>query len=104
MRLFNLIALKLTSIGTSKALNATIHPMISFFLNLEQERIITRYCHMNPMVSKSKLKEILSHKSKYFLWGGADLFNVTTAGGKRQMVIIENNSCPSGTKIYAFSQ
>ena len=81
-----------------KALNATIHPMISFFLNLEQERIITRYCHMNPMVSKSKLKEILSHKSKYFLWGGADLFNVTTAGGKRQMVIIENNSCPSGQK------
>ena len=26
-----------------KALNATIHPMISFFLSLGQERIITRY-------------------------------------------------------------
>ena len=50
------------------------------------------------MVDKSKLKEILSHKCKYFLWGGADLFNVTSAGGKRQMVIIENNSCPSGQK------
>ena len=81
-----------------KAFNATIHPMISFFLNLEQERIITRYCHMHPMVDKSKLQEILSHKCKYFLWGGADLFNVTSAGGKRQMVIIENNSCPSGQK------
>ncbi len=81
-----------------KALNATIHPMISFFLNLEQERIITRYCHMHPTVSSDKLREILNHRAKYFLWGGADLLNVTSAGGKRQMVVIENNSCPSGQK------
>lgn len=81
-----------------KALNATIHPMISFFLSLEQDRIITRYCHMHPTVNAEKLKEILDHKAKYFLWGGADLLNVTSSGGKRQMVIIENNSCPSGQK------
>ena len=81
-----------------KALNATIHPMISFFLNLSQDRIITRYCHMHPQVDKDKLSEILNHKCKYFLWGGADLLNVTSAGGKRQMVVIENNSCPSGQK------
>ncbi len=81
-----------------KALNATIHPMINFFLNLEQERIITRYCHLHPTVNREKLKEILNHKAKYFLWGGADLLNVTSAGGKRQMVVIENNSCPSGQK------
>ena len=81
-----------------KALNATIHPMISFFLNLEQERIISRYCHMHPKVNSEKLKEILKHKSKYFLWGGADLLNVTSSEGKRQMVVIENNSCPSGQK------
>jgi hypothetical protein len=81
-----------------KALNATIHPMISFFLNLEQERIIARYCHLHPQVEAEKLREILSYKSKYFLWGGADLLNVTSAGGKRQMVVIENNSCPSGQK------
>ncbi len=81
-----------------KALNATIHPMISFFLNLEQERIVSRYCHMHPKVDARKLTEILNYKSKYFLWGGADLLNVTSAGGKRQMVVIENNSCPSGQK------
>ncbi len=81
-----------------KALNATIHPMISFFLNLEQERIITRYCHLHPKVDKAKLTEILNHKSRYFLWAGADLLNVTSAEGKRQMVVIENNSCPSGQK------
>jgi len=81
-----------------KALNATIHPMISFFLGLGQDRIITRYCHMHPQVDKEKLTEILNHKSKHFLWAGADLLNVTSAGGKRQMVVIENNSCPSGQK------
>ena len=81
-----------------KALNATIHPMVNFFLNLNQDRIIARYCHMHPTVQADKLKEILSYKAKYFLWAGADLLNVTSAGGKRQMVVIENNSCPSGQK------
>jgi len=81
-----------------KALNATIHPMVTFFLNLTPERIIHRYCHLHPTVNREKLKEILEYKCKYFLWSGADLLNVTTAGGKRQMVVIENNSCPSGQK------
>jgi len=81
-----------------KALNATIHPMVSFFLNLSKERMISRYCHLHPMVDKVKLDEILSYRCKHFLWGGADLINSTTAGGKRNMVVIENNSCPSGQK------
>lgn len=81
-----------------KALNATIHPMVSFFLNLSKERIITRYCHLHPMVNRDKLDEILSYRCKYFLWSGADLINATSAGGKRQMVVLENNSCPSGQK------
>ena len=81
-----------------KAFNATIHPMIDFFLNLGQDRIITRYCHMHPTVNKDKLKELLNYRCKYFLWSGADLLNVTSASGKRQMVVIENNSCPSGQK------
>lgn len=81
-----------------KALNATIHPMIHFFLNLSQERVINRYCHLHPMVKPEKLKELLEYRAKYFLWAGADLLNVTSAGGKRQMVVIENNSCPSGQK------
>jgi len=81
-----------------KALNATIHPMVSFFLNLSKERVISRYCHLHPTVDKVKLDEILSYQCKYFLWGGADLINSTSAGGKRNMVVIENNSCPSGQK------
>ncbi|TYP96257.1 hypothetical protein C7447_1087 [Tenacibaculum adriaticum] len=81
-----------------KALNATIHPMVNFFLNLDKERIVTRYCHLHPKVDKEKLYEILSYECKYFLWGGADLINSTSADGDKNMVIIENNSCPSGQK------
>ncbi len=81
-----------------KALNATIHPMVNFFLNLEKDRIIERYCHLRPMVNREKLNDILSYQCKYFLWGGADLINSTSAEGKRSMVVIENNSCPSGQK------
>lgn len=81
-----------------KALNATIHPMVSFFLNLDKKRIIKRYCHLHPMVNRGKLEEILNYECKYFLWSGADLINSTSAGGKRQMVVIENNSSPSGQK------
>ncbi len=81
-----------------KALNATIHPMVNFFLNLDKKRIIKRYVHLHPSVDRSKLEELLNYKCKHFLWGGADLINSTSAGGKRQMVVIENNSCPSGQK------
>jgi hypothetical protein len=81
-----------------KALNATIHPMVSFFLNLSKERIIERYCHLHPKVNRSYMEELLSQRPKYFRWAGADLINVTDANGKRQMVVIENNSCPSGQK------
>ncbi len=81
-----------------KAHNATIHPMVNFFLNLEQERVISRYCHLHPKVDASVLRELLNYECRHFMWAGADLINVTSAGGKRQMVVIENNSCPSGQK------
>ncbi len=81
-----------------KALNATIHPMVNFFLNLDRKKIVSRYCHLHPMVNRAKLEEILSYQCRHFLWSGADLFNATSEDGKRQMVVIENNSCPSGQK------
>lgn len=81
-----------------KAMNATIHPLVSFFLNLKRERIIKRYCHLHPVVKPEYLEQILSYKPRYFVWAGADLMHVTNEDGKRQMVVIENNSCPSGQK------
>lgn len=81
-----------------KALNATIHPMVAFFLNLSKERIVERYCHLHPRVSREHLTSILSQRPKYFRWAGADLIHVTTESGNKKMVVIENNSCPSGQK------
>jgi hypothetical protein len=81
-----------------KALNATIHPMVSFFMHLSEDRMINRYCHLHPKADAARLKELTRYRCKHFLWAGADLLNVTSAGGKRQMVVIENNSCPSGQK------
>jgi hypothetical protein len=81
-----------------KALNAQIHPLVSFFLNLTPDRIINRYCHLNPLVDKDKLMDVLAYQPKYFHHAGADLFHVTDAQGNRKMVVIETNSSPSGQK------
>ena len=81
-----------------KALNAAIHPMINYFLNLGNKLIIDRYCHLHPRANALRLKDILNYQPQYYHWSGADLINVTNAKGKRQMVVIENNSCPSGQK------
>ncbi len=81
-----------------KVLNAQIHPLIKFLLSLDSERIISRYCHLHPTVNREFLQKTLTYKAKYFRWGGADLFNVTTEGGHRKIVVVETNSCPSGQK------
>lgn len=81
-----------------KAHNAMLHPMVQFFLQLDNRLIIDRYCHLHPMVKPGRLKELLQYKPAYYPWSGADLINVTNARGKKQMVVIESNSCPSGQK------
>ncbi len=83
-----------------KALNAQIHPAVSFFMHLGNERIATRYAHLNPKVDKQALLAILSHRTKYFRWGGTDLMRTVTASGRSRMVVIETNSCPSGQKSF----
>jgi len=81
-----------------RALNAQIHPLVSYFLGLSSDVLITRFCHLNPAADKEKIKEILCTKPKHFRWAGSDLFHVTTVDGHRQTVVIETNSCPSGQK------
>ncbi|TPX61167.1 hypothetical protein PhCBS80983_g01288 [Powellomyces hirtus] len=81
-----------------RVLNANIHPLVASFFALGNERIVARYTHLNPQVSMAALKELLAYTPKYFQWAGSDLFNVTTASGQRQMIIVETNSCPSGQK------
>ena len=82
----------------ARVLNATIHPMVSHFLHFEQERLMSRFCHLNPLVEKDALREVLTYKPRYLRWAGADLIHVTTAAGARRMVVIEVNSSPSGQK------
>lgn len=81
-----------------KSVNANISYVVSNFLELGNKRVASRYCHLNPGVSESKLLELLEYKPQFFKWSGADLFNVASQSGKRQMVLIETNSCPSGMK------
>ncbi|EGF78263.1 expressed protein [Batrachochytrium dendrobatidis JAM81] len=81
-----------------RVLNANIHPLVSSFFSLGNERILARYTHLNPQVNLDSLKSLLKYKPKYFQWAGSDLFHVTTAEGQRQMIIVETNSCPSGQK------
>ena len=82
----------------SKALNSQLHAMVSYFFNLDHERIIKRYNHLHPQVDSQALADILKYRSKHFHWGGSDLFYVTTESGNRRMVVLETNSCPSGQK------
>lgn len=82
----------------NKVINSQIHKDVSFFLNMEKNRIIERYCHLNPLVDKDYLNTLLNYKAKYINWSGTDLFHVTTEKGNKRMVVIETNSCPSGQK------
>jgi hypothetical protein len=81
-----------------RALNATIHPMVAFFLRLSRERMVSRYCHLNPKVDPDALFEMLTYQPRFFRWSGVDLFNVTSEEGHREMILIETNSSPSGQK------
>ncbi|PRQ05963.1 hypothetical protein [Enhygromyxa salina] len=81
-----------------RVLNAQLHPLVRFFLALSNDRIINRYCHLNPRVSPETLADILNTEPRHFRWSGADLLHVTTEAGRRHMVVVETNSCPSGQK------
>lgn len=81
-----------------RVVNAQIHSMVRYFLQLDNERIIHRYAHLNPQVDPKALAQVLTYSPRYFRWAGSDLFHVTTAGGVRHMVVVETNSCPSGQK------
>lgn len=66
------------------------------FFNLGNDAVVKRFCELNPHVDGDALAELLAYRPKYFKWAGCDLFNVTDDKNRRQMIIIETNSCPSG--------
>ncbi|QEG23796.1 ATP-grasp domain-containing protein [Mariniblastus fucicola] len=81
-----------------RVLNAHIHPLIHNLMDMGNDRIASRYCHLHPEVDPESVRNLLATVPRYFRWGGCDLFHVTTETGLRQVVVIETNSCPSGQK------
>lgn len=85
-----------------RLLNAQIHPMVRHFIEMGNERIAKRYSHLHPEIDLAVVLECLAHKTRYFRWGGGDLFQTTTEDGMRRTVVIETNSSPSGQKSMPF--
>lgn len=81
-----------------RVLNAQIHPLVRFFLSLGNERIAKRYCHLHPEAKSEAVTKVLHQCTRYFQWGGADLFSTTSERGQKRLVVVETNSCPSGQK------
>jgi len=81
-----------------RARDAELHPTLAFFLQMGNGRIAARYGHLHPEVDPAALVRALGERPRYFRWGGADLFCVTTRRGQRQIVVVETNSSPSGQK------
>ena len=82
----------------NRVLNAHISPLVRHFMNMSLDRIVRRYCHLNPHVKYDTLMTILTTPSQHLMWAGCDLMHVTNALGHRKMVVIETNSSPSGQK------
>lgn len=81
-----------------KVLKSKINSIGSSFFKLSNTKILSRYSKLNPLIDISALGSYLNYKPKYLKWAGCDCFNVTDKNSKRQMIIIETNSCPSGIK------
>ncbi|MGM0578474.1 MAG: hypothetical protein ACQEXJ_22310 [Myxococcota bacterium] len=81
-----------------RVLNAHIHPVVRYLLKLGNRRIAERYCHLHPEADPDAVHDALAHRTRWFRWGGADLFHVTNEEGIRKMVVIETNSSASGQK------
>ncbi len=81
-----------------KVVNAQAHTLVSYFMNMSKERVVERYCHLNPLIDHGYLMSLIEYKPKHIYWTGTDLFHVTTAKGNKKMIVVETNSSPSGQK------
>ncbi len=81
-----------------KVLHAQLHPVVAYFMRMSQDALVARYCHLNPAVSPAAMHNLLSSTCTHLRWAGADLLHATDISGRRRMVVLETNSCPSGNK------
>ncbi len=80
-----------------------IHPLVDRFLHLGNQRIADLYLDTHPSVDPQTVRTALAAENRYFRWAGCDLIATTRESGKRQILVIETNSCPSGQKSMPFS-
>lgn len=75
------------------------HCMTFFTLRKTRTRKQQQKHQLHPPtpLTLSPRPRFILHRT-YFLWSGADLFSVTDDQGKKQIIVIETNSCPSGNK------
>lgn len=78
--------------------NAQLHPLVRGFLGLSNERIAARYAHLHPETTQDAVLEMLRTAPQLLRWAGADLMLTATDDGRRGVVVVEVNSCPSGQK------
>ena len=78
--------------------NAQLHALVRHFLSLDNTRIAHRYCHLHPEVKPAAIQAALAYVPRYLRWAGADLLLTASDRGRRGVVVIEVNSCPSGQK------
>jgi hypothetical protein len=81
-----------------RVLNAHIHPVAASFLTLGNVRVAQRYCHLHPEAAPDAVAAALARPSDHFRWAGADVFVTASSTGRRQCIVVETNSCPSGQK------
>ena len=53
-----------------RVLNAQIHPLVRFFMSLDNARLAERYCHLHPEVKPDSVHEALAHRTRFMRWGG----------------------------------
>lgn len=87
-----------TNHSYAKVQNAQVHPMVAYFMRMSPDALVARYCHLNPAVSATAMRELLASRCQHLRWAGADLLHATDIDGRRRMVVLETNSCPSGNK------
>jgi len=83
-----------------RTLNAQLHPLVAAFYRMPLDRIVRRYCHLNPQVDAEVLKTLLGTQPRHLRWSGSDVLNVSTENGVRLKLVLETNSCPSGQKSF----
>jgi hypothetical protein len=70
-----------------RTLNAQLHPLVRYFLTLDNGRVAERYAHLHPEVDPDAIHAALAEAPRYFSWSGplscGDGPRVAANGGDR---------------------